>query len=151
MLQISNRVSTSQVLTVEKKSSSKKWLARLACTLQLLAKRTKSKTKRTTTTTTSCNLAKSLLLFHAHTTHPKKLIKKATKQHSSFQRLYKQRCRSLLKMAKRDTTTKWGSHFTFNTTEERIRPETEILNYSLVFPSLPKNIAPIKSKASFCW
>ena len=34
--------------TVEKKSSSKKWLARLACTLQLLAKRTKSKTKRTT-------------------------------------------------------------------------------------------------------
>ena len=92
--------------TVEKKSSSKKWLARLACTLQLLAKRTKSKTKRTTTTTTSCNLAKSLLLFHAHTTHPKKLIKKATKQHSSFQRLYKQRCRSLLKMAKRDTTTK---------------------------------------------
>ena len=108
VLQISNRVSTCPSLkTVEKKSSSKKWLARLACTLQLLAKRTKSKTKRTTTTTTSCNLAKSLLLFHAHTTHPKKLIKKATKQHSSFQRLYKQRCRSLLlKMAKRDTTTK---------------------------------------------
>ena len=44
--------------------SSKKWQARLVL-IQLAA------AISTTMTSTSCNLAKSLLLFHAQTTHPK--------------------------------------------------------------------------------